>query len=105
MLTNTFIHIQGIGVKTEQKLWGSGLTDWSRLSPESIGGRPLRLNGFFIAGIEDSIKNLGENNAAYFGMRLPASQSWRLFPEFRSSTAYLDIETTGLDRDYDEITT
>ena len=28
-----------------------------------------------------------------------------MFPEFRSSIAYLDIETTGLDRDYDEITT
>ena len=42
MLTNTFIHIQGIGVKTEQKFWGSGLTDWSRLSPESINGRPSR---------------------------------------------------------------
>jgi uncharacterized protein YprB with RNaseH-like and TPR domain len=105
MLTNTFIHIQGIGVKTEQKLWGSGLTDWSCLSPESIGGRSSRLNGFFITGIEDSIKNLRENNATYFGKRLPASESWRLFPEFRSSTAYLDIETTGLDRDYDEITT
>jgi uncharacterized protein len=105
MLTNTFIHIQGIGVKTEQKLWGSGLTDWSCLSPGPIGGRPSRLNGFFIAGIEDSIKNLDENNPAYFGKRLPASQSWRLFPEFRSSTAYIDIETTGLDRDHDEITT
>jgi hypothetical protein len=44
MLTNTFIHIQGIGVKTEQKLWGCGLTDWSCLSPESIGGRFSRLN-------------------------------------------------------------
>jgi uncharacterized protein YprB with RNaseH-like and TPR domain len=105
MLTHTFIHIQGIGVKTEQKLWDSGLTDWSCFSPGSSGARPSRLNGFFLAGIEDSIKNLDENNPAYFEKRLPASQSWRLFPEFRSSTAYVDIETTGLDRDYDEITT
>jgi len=105
MLTNTFIHIQGIGVKTEQKLWGSGLTDWSCLSMRPIGGRPSRLNGLLVAGIEDSIKNLDESNPAYFGKRLPASQSWRLFPEFRSSTAFVDIETTGLDRDYDEITT
>jgi hypothetical protein len=37
MLTHTFIHIHGIGVKTEQKLWGSGLTDWSCFSPGSIG--------------------------------------------------------------------
>ena len=45
------------------------------------------------------------NTPAYFEKRLPVSQSWRLFPEFRSSTAYVDIETTGLDRGYDEITT
>jgi uncharacterized protein YprB with RNaseH-like and TPR domain len=105
MLTHTFIHIQGIGVKTEQKLWGSGLTDWSCLSPGSICVRSSRLNGFFIAGIEASIKNLDDNNPTYFEKRLPASQSWRLFPEFRSSTAYVDIETTGLDRYYDAITT
>lgn len=105
MLTSTFIHIQGIGVKTEQKLWISGCTDWNCLSARSGGGRPSRLNGFLIAGIEASIKNLDEKNPTYFGKRLPANQSWRLFPEFRSTTAYVDIETTGLDRDHDEITT
>ena len=36
---------------------------------------------------------------------MPANQSWRLFPEFRDSTAYLDIETTGLDRQFNKITT
>lgn len=29
---------------------------------------------------------------------------WRLFPHFRDLTAYLDIETTGLDKDLDQIT-
>ncbi len=29
---------------------------------------------------------------------------WRMFPEFRHSTAYLDIETTGLDRMFNDIT-
>jgi len=27
---------------------------------------------------------------------LPSSQHWRMFPEFRSEVAYLDIETTGM---------
>jgi uncharacterized protein YprB with RNaseH-like and TPR domain len=36
---------------------------------------------------------------------LPANQCWRLFPEFRNSIAYLDIETTGLDRYFNRITT
>ena len=36
---------------------------------------------------------------------MPPSQHWRLFSSFRESTAYLDIETTGLDPWRDEITT
>ncbi len=35
MLQNTFIHIQGIGAITEQKLWDSGLRDWDTFSVES----------------------------------------------------------------------
>ncbi|MEI6805266.1 MAG: ribonuclease H-like domain-containing protein [Myxococcaceae bacterium] len=30
---------------------------------------------------------------------------WQLFPEFRNNIAYVDIETTGLSRQYNEITT
>lgn len=105
MLTNTFVHIQGIGVKTEQKLWESGFTDWNSIYRGSLHGLIPKRNGFLHAGIEASIKNLDENNPAYFGHRLQSSQAWRMFPEFRSSIAYVDIETTGLDRSYDEITT
>lgn len=31
--------------------------------------------------------------------------AWHQFPEFRDSVAYVDIETTGLSRQYNEITT
>jgi uncharacterized protein YprB with RNaseH-like and TPR domain len=45
------------------------------------------------------------SNPEYFSKLLPSSQCWRLFPEFRETTVYLDIETTGLDRHYNDITT
>jgi uncharacterized protein len=105
MLTNTFVHIQGIGVKTEQKLWESGFTGWDCISQGALHGLIKKRNGFLHAGIEESIKNLDDNNPAYFGSRLQSGQAWRMFPEFRSSIAYVDIETTGLDRGCDEITT
>ena len=105
MLTHTFVHIQGIGIKTEQKLWESGFTDWNSIAQAPLHGRIQKRNGFLRAGIEESMKNLDENNPAYFGKRLQPSQAWRMFPEFRSSIAYVDIETTGLDRGRDEITT
>jgi hypothetical protein len=105
MLTNTFVHIQGIGVRTEEKLWESGFTEWNCISPEAMRRFPAKRNGFLQAGIEASLRNLEEHNPAYFGERLPSSLAWRMFPEFRSSIAYVDIETTGLDRLGDEITT
>jgi uncharacterized protein YprB with RNaseH-like and TPR domain len=48
---------------------------------------------------------LANFNPAYFSKRLPSNQCWRLFPEFRKSTVYLDIETTGLDRYFNTVTT
>ena len=105
MLQNTFIHIQGIGAITEQKLWDSGLRDWDSFSNDiSIPlstGRKYLLN----QGIEESKRHLYQDNPVYFSKCLPSNQSWRLFPEFRESIIYLDIETTGLDRYYNSITT
>jgi uncharacterized protein YprB with RNaseH-like and TPR domain len=55
--------------------------------------------------IEESKRHLANRNPSYFSELLSANQCWRLFPEFRDSIAYLDIETTGLDRQFNKITT
>ncbi len=105
MLQNTFIHIQSIGAITEQRLWESGLRDWGAFTDDisiSLSGKRKYL---LQKGIEESRQNLYQNNPVYFSKCLPANQSWRFFPEFRNSTVYLDIETTGLDRHYQSITT
>ncbi len=47
--------------------------------------------------IRESQVQLQNKNVHYFGDHLPHNQYWRFFPEFRESTAYLDIETTALD--------
>jgi uncharacterized protein YprB with RNaseH-like and TPR domain len=46
--------------------------------------------------IKKSIEHLEEDNPSYFAEQLSNSEHWRLFPDFRDSVAYLDIETTGL---------
>jgi uncharacterized protein YprB with RNaseH-like and TPR domain len=105
MLTSTFIHIQSIGAITEKRLWKSGISNWDSID----GDHPIPISFsrkyFLLNGIEQSRLHLGERNPVYFSNRLPSSQSWRMFPEFRDSTVYLDIETTGLDRSFNEITT
>ena len=105
MLQQTFIHIQSIGAITEKRLWESGIRDWESVSsdlriPISAGRKHYLING-----IEESKRHLADHNPSYFSNLLPSNQSWRLFPEFRDSTVYLDIETTGLDRHFNEITT
>jgi uncharacterized protein len=93
VIENTFIHLQGIGQKTERELWRQGIYTWQNF---------LSLNGTVISckkdplvrlQLEDSINNFG--NIKYFADRLPASDSWRMFDDFKAKAAYLDIETSG----------
>jgi uncharacterized protein YprB with RNaseH-like and TPR domain len=105
MLKNTFVHVLGLGIKTEQRIWSSGIHSWD----DFIGGDLPRFSparkDILKRSIEDSIEHLSRRNANFFGTRLPSNQFWRLFSEFRESTAYLDIETTGLDSWGNKITT
>jgi uncharacterized protein YprB with RNaseH-like and TPR domain len=105
MLTSSFIHIQGIGAITEKRLWESGIRDWDAISCDLPIPIPAGRQHFLLKGIEDSKRHLTKLNPSYFSNLFPSNQCWRLFPEFRDSTAYLDIETTGLDRHFNKITT
>jgi uncharacterized protein YprB with RNaseH-like and TPR domain len=53
----------------------------------------------------ESIGRLAEYDVEYFARSLPSSQHWRLFPEFRDSVLFLDIETTGMAPPDNAITT
>ena len=105
MLQNTFIHIQSIGAVTEQRLWESDLRDWDAFSDDISIPLSGKRKYLLQKGIEESKRHLYQDHPVYFSKCLPANQSWRLFPEFRESTIYLDIETTGLDRHFNDITT
>lgn len=105
MLKNSFQHIPGIGEKTERQLWDSGIIDWNCFSKTGqINLSPKRIETI-TDYIERSKKNLQMNNPGFFSALLSAAQHWRIFSEFRSSTAYIDIETTGLQMWGCEITT
>ena len=105
MLKNTFIHMPGLGMKSEQRIWSFGVHSWDDLLRANVTHFSQKRTDFLKRGIEESLEHLSGNNPTFFGERLPSNQSWRLFPEFRESTAYLDIETTGLDSWSNEITT
>lgn len=96
MLEQSFSHITGIGLQTESKLWSENIADWSSFK----NAKDIKLSEKKIAYINnellESTKHLKANNPNYFSAGLQTNQHWRLFKEFKTSIAYIDIETTGL---------
>ena len=95
MLTHSFIHLPGIGVKTEENLWQAGIHNW----PQWQDNPPVKLPNSSLPQLSSLLNtSLEELNKGpdFFHKRLPANEQWRLFSHFRDRTAYLDIETTGL---------
>lgn len=96
MLQHTFCHINGIGPKTESRLWQAGVTTWENW--RDFPGIPIsKKSRMEIPGIfAQSTEALEKRDALFFSQRLAGNAQWRLFSSFRNSTAYIDIETTGL---------
>jgi hypothetical protein len=102
MLERTFIHIPGIGSKTEQRLWQQDILTWKDyLGTEKPLLSPGR-DGFVRRSLEASLEN--RNNIHFFRDRLSPGEMWRIFGAFQQRAVYLDIETSGLYEGVDEIT-
>src|SRR5438105_8555 len=104
MLTSTFVHLDGVGYSTEQRLWLAGARCWDdflarapdvRLTPARIA----ELRSRIVASRESLISG----DYRFFSDCLPRRDQWRAFPEFARRVLYLDIETTG-GTDFDDVT-
>jgi uncharacterized protein len=97
MLRETFVHVYGVGYRTEARLWRSGIRTWDDYSadgpPEEIGRHLARR---LEEEIDRSADALRQGRHRYFARRLPSRDRWRAWKDFRRDAAYLDIETTGL---------
>ncbi|RJX31154.1 MAG: exonuclease [Desulfurivibrio sp.] len=104
MLLNTFIHIPGIGEKTERQIWQAGIHTWDQWQPPfpaSLSQAKIRLVTYHL----DHYLEQQDGSAAFYAKLLQPAHHWRLFPHFRERTAYLDIETNGQEVGQCEITT
>jgi hypothetical protein len=102
MLERTFLHIQGIGPKTETRLWERGIRTWRDFLDQPVPVLSKARDPLVRQELEASVRH--REDIRFFSKRLPASESWRLFGAFRRSCVYLDIETSGGFPDADEIT-
>lgn len=105
MLTQTFLHVPGIGRETERGLWEQGCATWDDYlaAPDrwSVGSASHELTRTTLAA---SVDALAQRRHQYFEQALGASEAWRAWPEFRDACVYLDIETDGTPRG-DAVTT
>ena len=104
MLRNTFIHLPGVGVHRERTLWQRGVLDWGGfLAAVENGVLPDRWKSA-VPLVQQSLDAVAAGDATFFHGRLPSRETWRLYPEFADRALFLDIETTGLSPDYNEVT-
>ena len=105
MLTNSYIHLPGIGATTERKIWDSGIKSWDEFREEPHRARlPESKIRSILEGISTSKEKLNVRDHTYFANNLPSKEHWRAYREFKDDTIFLDIETTGLSPYYNEIT-
>lgn len=103
MLKNTFIHLPGIGLATERKLWGGGIHSWDDLAERGLDKLPQNRRNMARVAVRESIRQYAAGNWSYFDEVLPPGQKWRVYPDLGESILFVDIETTGLG-DADSIT-
>lgn len=70
---------------------------WDSLDTAHRVVLPAKQAALLAGACRESEVQFSRGNPVYFEKLLAASLTWRLFPEFRDRTAYLDIETDGLD--------
>lgn len=101
-LENSFIGATGVGEVTERSLWEAGVTHWDEFQGQAVGPkRAANIEGF----IEGARDHLAAHDAQYFVDRLPNSECWRLYENFRDRACFFDIESTGLDHQRNKVTT
>ena len=73
MLKNTFVHIPGIGIKSEEKIWSSGVYCWDDLCGGDLSVCVRIGKDHLKRSIEESIEHLSNLNPEFFGKRLPTN--------------------------------
>jgi len=102
-IENSFILAPGVGEKTERKLWKNQVTHWDHIEQTSVIGKTKKqkIQDF----LEKARKNLQVENTHFFKNKLPSKHHWRMYENFRENACFFDIETTGLSKKRNKVTT
>ena len=104
MLTRIFSHIEGITPSFEKKLWDIGIRHWDDFFTHRhhFVGLPATKLEKIEQGLQASKDAFAKKDLHYFKNLLKPKDHWLLC--HMGKIGYVDIETTGLSRYYEEIT-
>ena len=104
MLRQSFLHIPGVGPATEQRLWQAGVLDWNTCLASSAQTKP-KISKKILDWLDKSQRAVEGRDSPFFADLFPSNQLWRIYPDFKDSCLFFDIETTGLGSPEDHVTT
>ncbi len=95
LLRRSFIHLKGVGPRSERHLWKQGIQDWDQLLAAAPGHfRGKRLESVLLS-LEESFKAWETGDLYYFDRAFSGQDRWRLIPGCFPEIAYFDIEASG----------
>ncbi len=96
MLRNTFLHLPGIGEKTERRLWAADVHTWNDALSASTAALPRCLATEEVRQALTQAQHQWEREQwDYFERCLPGAAKWRAFEALQHRALYVDIETDG----------
>lgn len=101
MLTNTFLHIPYVNEITEKKLWQSNIKTWDNFLDSGISCPNCDLIKKQLLLSKECYE---KKDHVFFARKLLKQYHWRAYDDFRDNCCFLDIETTGLSKQNDDIT-
>ncbi|MBI2541367.1 ribonuclease H-like domain-containing protein [Candidatus Woesearchaeota archaeon] len=105
MITSSFVFLERVGSRLERNIWKNGIDGWDDfLRRKSVNGLSAYRKCYYDRKLLNARKALYNFDSGYFIGLLPQPEMWRLYNFFKEDAVFLDIETTGLSRQNDDIT-
>ena len=75
MLRHTFCHIQGVGAKTERRIWDKGIHTWDHACDPDALPLPAGRSLMVARAAQESIRRLDRGDAKWFYGGLPVQRA------------------------------
>lgn len=100
-----FSFLPGIGPKKVAAINDAGIENWQQFEAATvIKGLPQKLIDKTKGEMQRWQEIVEAHDLSYIATHLPSKYHWLFYRGFKNDITYFDIETTGLSRDYHQIT-